>query len=346
MSDDRGLLFCEVDSERYALWSKDVWHVERAEQLRRDDTGDGRAGVLKLGEYTTVPVFSLARRLGRPAARSTYRAEDHIAVTGDSEHLTGWLVDRVVRAEPTASLDISPLPSVIGGPATVWYEGIVRIDDHSAAPLLAAHNLSPLTPAATRYLGTKAPNLPSPIAQNGEPVAVVFSTAALPPTAATRYALSARQIAAIVQPVPALHLPGSADHITGITWWHRAVVPVIDFRDPEDRWTGTHRRRLIAQCGARHRHAMVAFGIDAEVVMCRPEAAHRQLHDVPCPSFASGIFDINGEPVALIDLDVLLDTEASSLRNGDAVLADLLIEGTAGNAEALRGPLDPPAFGL
>jgi chemotaxis signal transduction protein len=343
MSDDRGLLFCEVGAERYALWSKDVWHIERAEHLQPDASGDGRAGVLKLGEHTTVPVFSLGRRLGRPLERSTPRAEDHIAVTGDSEHLVGWLVDRVIRADQAAPFDISPLPSLAGTPATVWFEGIVRMDEQRAAPLLAPHHLGPGAAAATPRMA-----MPGPAAmhQAGEPVAVVFSTTALPPTAARRYALSGRQIAAIVQPVPALPLPGCADHVIGITWWHRAVVPVIDFRDAEERSAVTHRRRLIAQCGARHRHAIVAFGIDSEVVMCRPDAANRQLHDVPCPSFASGIFEVNGEAVALLDLDVLLDTEASGLRNGDPVLPDLLVERTAGNAEALSGPLDPPAFGL
>jgi chemotaxis signal transduction protein len=163
---------------------------------------------------------------------------------------------------------------------------------------------------------------------------------------ARRYAISGRQIAGIVQPAATMPLPGCADHIVGLTWWRRSVVPVIDFRDTAERTPDTDRRRLIAQCGGRHRGALVAFSIDAEVLMCRPDAAHRQLRDIPCPSFASGIFDVNGEPVALIDLDVLLDLEASDLRDGDAVLPDFLVQRAPGDAEPPRGPLDSAAFGV
>jgi chemotaxis signal transduction protein len=147
-----------------------------------------------------------------------------------------------------------------------------------------------------------------------------------------------------MQPVAVMPLPGCADHVAGIIRWRRAVVPVIDFRAPEERSGHSDGRRLIAQCGARHGGALVAFSIDADVMLCRADAAHRQLRDVPCPSFASGIFDVNGEPVALLDLDALLDP--LRLRNGDPVLPDLLIEGAARDTQAVSGPLDAPAFGV
>lgn len=340
MNADQGILYCQAGSEGYAFWSRDVRHVERAEHLRPDASGDGRAGVLMLGEYQ-VPVFSLAALFGRRVEQPA-RAERHIAVTGDRHNLVGWLVDRVARADHRVP-DIAPLPSLVGRPATTWFEGAVNIGDLGAALLLAPHGLNPLAPAAPRRGGTTAvePLPPNPAT---EPVAVVFSTSVLPPTAARRYALSGRQIAAIVQPAPPIALPGSTDHVAGFIWWRGAVVPVIDFRDPDDRAADPHRRRLIAQCGARHGGAFVAFSIDAEVLMCRPEPAHRQLRDLPCPSFASGIFDVNGDAVALLDLDLLLDTEASGLRDGDAVLPNLLVERAAGNAETPRRPVDPPAL--
>jgi chemotaxis signal transduction protein len=340
VSDDRGILYCEVGGERYALRSRDVRHVERAEHLRPADVADGRAGVLKLGDHI-VPVFSLARVLGRPADRPA-RPEDHIAVTGDRESLVGWLVDRVVRTDHVTTADMAPLPALIGAPATTWFEGFLGRTAYDAAPVLVPQSLNPLAPATAQRTATTTQS--AAVHTTGEPVAVVFSTTMLPPTGARRYALSGRQIVGIVPPVPAIPLPGCADHVVGVTWWRRSVVPVIDFRDPDDRATDTHRRRLIVRCGARHGGAPVAFSIDAEVLMCRADHGHRQLHDVPCPSFASGIFEINGESVALLDLDVLLDAGASSPGNGDPVLPDLLVERAAGNAEALCRPLDPPAF--
>jgi len=340
VSNDQGILYCEVGQERFALRSQDVRHVERAEHLRPADVADGRAGVLKLGDHI-VPVFSLARVLCRPGDRPA-RPEHHIAVTGDRHSLVGWLVDRVVRTDHVSTADIAPLPALIGAPATTWFDGFLGRTEYDAAPVLVPASLNPLAPATTERRETiqvAAMNKP------GEPVALVFSTTALPPTAARRYALSGRQIVAIVQSIPAMPLPGCADHVVGVTWLRRSIVPVIDFRDPDDRSTDT-RRRLIVRSGARHGGAPVAFSIDSEVLMCRADHGHRQLHDMPCPSFASGIFEINGEPVALLDLDVLLDAGASGPGDGDPVLPDLLVEGAAGNAQPLGRPLDPPAFGL
>ncbi len=62
-------------------------------------------------------------------------------------------------------------------------------------------------------------------------MAVIFSTTVLPRCEARRYALSGRQIAAIVQPTAPIAVPGSARHVTGVTLVARAVVPVIDFRE-------------------------------------------------------------------------------------------------------------------
>jgi hypothetical protein len=101
---------------------------------------------------------------------------------------------------------------------------------------------------------------------------------------------------------------------------------------------------LIVRCGPRHHGALVALPITAEVVMCRPDGQHRELADIPCPWFASGVFDVNGDAVALIDLDLLLEPGASRPGHGNPVLTDLLIEGAARDAEPLRGPFDPTAF--
>lgn len=342
MRRDDGLLCCDAGHERYAFRCRDVHHVQRAEHLRPDAAADGRIGVLTLGEHA-VPVFALTAALGRPFDRSAKSFDGHIAVTGDRDTRVGWLVDRIVRAGQPGPDDFAPLPSIVGAPATTWFEGIVKVGGDSSSLLLAPQGLNPMATAPPRA----AEAVTAPVASSQpapEPVAVVFSTTVLPATPALRYALSGRQIAAIVQPRPPLAVPGCGRHVLGIGWWRRAIVPVIDFRRPADRSTDPHRRRLIAQCGGRHRGALVAFSIDAEVLMCKPDAAHRRLPDVPCPSFVSGIYDVNGDAVALLDLDALLDA-GLPLGDRDAVLPDLLVERAARDAEPLGGPADAPAFG-
>ena len=313
-SADDGILCCDVAHERFAFRSGDVRHVARAEYMRPDRGDDGRLGTLRLGGQT-VPVFALRDALGRaPGDHQPVGHEGHIAVTGDRHSLAGWLVDRIARPAQPAPGDIAPLPSIVGAPATSWFEGIVWLGEDESALLLAPHRLQALAPRLDANHGEAAFERPRPKDGEPEPVAVVFSTSVLPPSAARRYALSGRQIAAIVQPTEPIAVPGCSDYVGGVMWWRRTVVPVIDFRAPGDRHLTPHRRRLIAQCGAGHSGSLVAFSIDAEVMMCKPAADHRLLPAVPCPPFASGVFDVNGEAVALLDLDALLADEARAER--------------------------------
>jgi chemotaxis signal transduction protein len=307
---DDGILCCEVGDARYAFRSRDVRHVERAEYMRLDRGADGRFGTLRLGAQH-VPVFALGELLAARGASSVDSHDGHIAVTGDRQALTGWLVDRIARAAEPGHGDIAPLPPIVGAPATSWFEGVVWIGEDESALLLAPARLTGEAAATAYSDGGVVFDQPRPaIGADPEPVAVVFSTAVLPASAIRRFALSGRQIAAIVPPTPPIPVPGCSDHVSGVTWWRRSVVPVIDFRPAADRSAGAHRRRLIAQCGGRQQGSLVAFSIDSEIVMCRPGADHRLLPDVPCPPFASGVFDVNGEAVALLNLDALLDHDS------------------------------------
>lgn len=311
-SGDDGILCCDVGRERFAFRSRDVRHVERAECMRADRGDHGRIGTLRLGGQP-VPVFALGEVLGQAApADRPQIADGHIAVTGSRHAPAGWLVDRIVRVAQPAHADIAVLPSIVGARAASWFEGIVWLGDEESALLLSPDGLtSPFERDRPREADVAFERARGSAPGEPEPIAVVFSTSVLPASAARRYALSGRQVAAIVQPTPPTPLPGCSAFVRGITWWRRAAVPVIDFRSPADRDTPL-RRRLIVQCGARQEGALIAFSIDAEVSMCRPAAGHRMLPDVPCPPFASGVFDVDGEPVALLDLDALLNSETHS----------------------------------
>jgi chemotaxis signal transduction protein len=308
-SRDDGMLCCDVGSARFAFRSSDVRHVERAEYMRADRADGGRVGTLRLGGQQ-VPVCSLSEVFGMPSGDDRIKSRDgHIAVTGDRNALTGWLVDRIIRVAEPAAGDVAALPAIVGGRATSWFEALVWLGENDSALLLAPHHLTSTASRVDVGDGTPAfARLQSIVAADPEPVAVVFSTTVLPSSETRRFALSGRQIAAIVQPTATITVPGCSEYVDGVTWWRRSVVPVIDFRAPADR-DGTHRRRLIAQCGARQHGSLVAFSIDAEVVMCRPTADHHALATVACPPFASGMFDVKGEAVALLDLDALLERE-------------------------------------
>jgi len=300
-----GLLRCSAGGAEFAIRASEVRHVARADQLRADDKRDGRAGVIKLGGYL-VPVFALHARFGLPRTVETPEPDQHIAVTGDQEQLVGWLVDRVTRDSAAATMQIAPLPASIGGAARRWFDGIVVTADRSVL-LVNTRQLNPLATDGSVNSDPTPAFVPLPISDDprAEPVALLFSTTALLESDTNRYALSARQVVGIVQPTEMIGVPGCAPHIVGVTLWRDVVVPVVDFRGPLH-VASANSRRLIARCGADGRQSLVAFSIDAEIVMHKPAAGDRLLPDVPCPPFATGVFNVDGDRVALLDLDALV----------------------------------------
>ena len=300
----QGLLRCTAGSDRFAIRAADVRHIARAEQIRADDTGDGRAGILKLGSQN-VPVFCLRSALGLDVLDAAPVADRHVAVTGDQQRLVGWLVDRITR-EARAATAIAPLPEVIGGNACRWFAGVALGEDEPML-LLNPRHLNPVTADSDDEDDATAmfslPPLPAPVP--AEPVALVFSTAALPSSGVDKFALSGRQVAAIVPTTAAIAVPGSASHVSGLTMWRDAAVPIIDFTHAAT-GDGRDRRRLIARCARDGGRSLVAMTIDADVLMHRPAADNRLLTDAACPPFANGVFELNGDRVALLDLDAML----------------------------------------
>jgi chemotaxis signal transduction protein len=303
---DEGLVCCSVGDTQYALRGSDVRQIVRVEKMRAAAGSDSRVGTLELAGQS-VPVFRLGNVIGRPGAQrnAPNSGGHHIAVTGEGAELAGWLVDRVVRTPLSQDAQVVALPSVVGPTATAWFDALVKSGGTSIL-LLAPRALNPLLPRQPRAAATATP-LAAKKRDSAEQIVLLFSTPALPRCAAPRFALSGRQIATISQPMSPIPVPGSAPYVTGVAWWRNLVVPVIDFRGPGEHDDEAQRRRqVIAQCGPRLGNTLVAFAVDAEIALHRPGASDARADGVPCPSFAAGMFDIGGEPVALLDLDSML----------------------------------------
>ena len=310
MSREDGLVCCTVGDKQYALRGADVRQIVRVEKMRAASASDNRAGTLDLAGQA-VPVFRLGSVLGRAASQKQMSGQggNHIAVTGEGGEVVGWLVDRVVRTTLSEDARVAPLPAVVGSTATSWFEALVKLGGTSIL-LIAPQYLNPLAQRKLRSdfgkaLGVHVARATS--AASAEKVVLLFSTPALPRCAAARFALSGRQVASIAQPMSPIPVPGSAPYISGVAWWRNLVVPVIDFRGSGEHDDAAQRRRqVIAQCGPRVGNTLIAFAVDAEISLHRPGAGDERAAGVPCPPFAAGMFDIGGEPVALLDLDALL----------------------------------------
>ena len=314
---DLTLVCCWVGDKQYAFYDTDVRQIARVEKVQGDDAGDGRVGMLDVGGQA-APVFRLGDILHRGAPSASYGSGNHIAVTGSGNELAGWLVDHIARTTVPQDAHVASLPSVIGPVASSWFESLVWIGTTSVL-LMSPRNLNPLLKRRQRVDPSKAAAV-APRKKSSDPaehVVLLFSTPALPSAGSPRFALSGKRIAAVTQPIPAIAVPGSAPHVTGVSWWRNAVVPVIDFRGPGDHDDTEERRRcVIAQCGPRLGNTLVAFPVDAELAMHRPSVGDRLVADAPCPPYVSGMFEINGEVIALLDLDALLAPVRSDAAEG------------------------------
>jgi chemotaxis signal transduction protein len=303
---DLTLVCCWVGEKQYAFYDTDVRQIARVEKMRAEAAPDGRAGVLDVGGHP-VPVFRLSSMFARGSSRVPQSGGHHIAVTGTRRDMVGWLVDRIVRTTLPQDTHIGSLPLLVGPVAANWFESLVKIGGTSVL-LMSPRTLNPAAQRRARPEPPKA--APVPRRTSGDPkehVVLLFSTPALPSAGAERFALSGKRIAAITQPMPTIPVPGAAPHVIGVSWWRNAVVPVIDFRGFGDRDDAAERRRfVIAQCGPLLGNTLIAFPVDAEIAMHRPDGGDRHVADSACPPFIGGMFEIGGEVVGLLDLDALL----------------------------------------
>lgn len=297
-ADHDGLVCCLVGDEQFALRTSEVRVIARAEDMR-PERGRQRVGTVTFGRQQ-VPVYSLAGLLGWTA--STRQAGSHVVVTeGAHGAHYGLLVDRVVRSGHIDRVDVLPLPSAIVGPvAARWFEGLARLGELWCAAL-CPEGLDPAAPTR-RSAGTGDPGreVLRPRAPAANEMVVIFSTDALPPCGERRVAFNARRIAAVVQTLPSVALPGAPPYLRRVAPWRRVAVPIVDFAV-----TGARRangRSLVVRTADG---AFIGLPVDADLTVHRVTAEDTRLADGATP-FVSGVFGAGAERVALLDFDALL----------------------------------------
>ena len=285
-------LCCLVGADQYAVRGADVRLVARAEQLTPQTGGDGRVGVLPRAGGD-VPVYSLPSLLG--GARDTRTADRHIVVIGSGDALA-LLVDRVVRA-PAGSARELPLPTAAGRQAARWFSGLLTLSETSCLVL----NPSGLRPGAW-----SAPPGAGPLrrAHGRAPAAVedlafVFTSEAVPTCDGARQAVPASRLAAIVQSLPLVAVPGVAAHVAAFAAWRDAAVPVVDYSRGFVA-TQTARRFAVLVAGDA---ALIAVPVDADAELRRAAPQDRRAGGTVLPAHVKGMFDTGGGRVALLDLE-------------------------------------------
>jgi chemotaxis signal transduction protein len=288
--------------DQYAMRGDAVRLVARAEQLRAAVDGDGRVGALPFAG-TELPVYSLAGLLG--GARETRTIDRYVVVAGRREEAVGLLVDRVVRATTVAAREL-PLPAIAGQDAARWFTGLLTQAETSCLVL---------NPAGLRPGASGEPPAPRSTSQGRARMAdgiadlvFVFTSAALPPCGGARHGVHASRLAAIVQTMPSVPLPGCAHHVAAIGAWRDAAVAVIDYSRGAIAMRTAKRLAVFRTAGG----ALVALPINADAALRRATAADARAADVAAPPYVRGVFQSGGERIALLDLERVANGECAA----------------------------------
>jgi len=301
------LVRCRVAGRPYAFDARDVRFIARSDQVAPGGDGGARVGTLRGRE--PIPVFALASLLHpfEPAGDSA-----HVVITGGGDDRAGWLVDRILPASREGAAVRLPLPELAGPLARRWFSGL--LDDDDGEPTLVC------APAGIDPRGLSQPELPElpppptglPRNGAGRGVVALFSSAALPPCGASRYAIAGSLIVAVAQALPLRVVPGTPPHISALAAWRDLAIPVLDLSrgagvPPES----ARNRHLIVRHGAPPHAFVMAIPIDRDVVLHR--ASHDDAYLARPDGAPSGVqlFAVRGEAVALVDLDSLTASYAA-----------------------------------
>lgn len=305
-----GFLCCLVGANQYALRGSDVTLVARAEQMQSATDPDGRVGTLTR-QGAAIPVYALGALLGGECDART--ADRHVIVTGGTRSPYGLLVDRIVRA---ASLEhaeggggLLSIPWVVGGSAVRWFRGVVMLAETSCL-VLAPEGLRGGDPSGAATAAVPSGSSRAAALDSG--LFLAFSTAALPPAvswSASRYAVSATRVAAVVQTLPLIAVPGCEAHVAAVGIWRGSVVAVLDFGGGGFVPSAARRFLILRIDGG----ALVAIAVDADTLLRRAASGDVRAaangagpSGLTVPEYVRGVFTSGGEAVALLDLESLV----------------------------------------
>ncbi len=297
-----GVVCCEVGGDRFAFQAADVRLVGRAEQIVGPPAHDGRLGVLHHGG-TTSPIYTLAALLGLPS--HPVRGTSHVVVTNGAFGSFGVAIDRAVRVGVAQRFTVLPLPSFVGPNPGRWFGGLLLWADESCL-LLSPAGLDPAGPPRSQPEAVEPGRATStpPRQADAAKTFVSFTTAALPPCGADRFALSTRQLGAVVRTLPLVSLPGAPGFVTGLSWWQGRAVPLIDFREGHRAASSARHLMIRSRAGA-----CAGLPVDADITLHQASEDGCQVEGGRA-AFVAGLFTVGAGRVALIDVDALLATEA------------------------------------
>lgn len=223
---------CEVAGRSFGLDLSAIVGIQPREVVRfRAGESDMVVGAMaSLGRM--LPVYSLARLLGMPAATTS---SGHCIVTTDGVDVWGLLVDRVSHSESRTASDLIPLPPLITGSSGAMIQGVVCNAGDQELPLIVLDlkKLRP-QPLAANTLDEAPADLNAVSVIEGTPSPqatrrrlITFAPASEAPDSSTRFAFSVSQVAEITRVPNFVAIPRSPDFVVGLATWRQGPLPIV-----------------------------------------------------------------------------------------------------------------------
>ena len=296
------LVRCNVNDENYFMEMSFIRSIQRMERLRiyragSDDRGmdrpEGAIGYVTIQEGN-VPVFSLAKLLGRPLLKKGDKHDlslKRIIVLGGSSDSKGEegsvraavMVDWVSQVMQVREDKILALPRLLSTLGVSKFSGLVR-DEEVMALLLNPPELlrnkmtgGPLEhekqePSVIRFPVVPAspggsPNKKNLKKRNVKGRLLIFKTGA---ERDISLCLSITQVSEIMRPVEITPVPLAPDYLYGTILWRNKAVPIVDLgyllgfkRSVGMKPEGADRRLMITRGGSSD--SLLGFPVDPAI---------------------------------------------------------------------------------
>ncbi|MFL5243929.1 MAG: chemotaxis protein CheW [Gemmataceae bacterium] len=314
MPDRLRLIRCGIGQESYGLEMDWVRGIERGDQVQWADIENGRVGMLP-EQDGGVPVFSLAKLLGRPF---TNRGSQHSVILLQGPQPWALLVDRVSQVIHVAADAVDPVPFALINERVERFHAVARHDGELLLLLspdrLRDVLLTPDIPASASRQGKRPPRsldageLES-ISPNPGRLILFRPLAGRRSNRPISCALSITQVLEILEAPPLAPVPSAPDFVLGLARWHDESVPVLDLAmclglpstDLED------RSRLLVACGCDPSQ-LIAFPVQSSIRILRLPLPHLVCtRDLGLnEGLILSAFEMKNETMILLDLEAFL----------------------------------------
>ncbi len=316
---------CGVWEEEFCLEMASVLSLGRTQQLGFQTTVKGLETPAGAIGWITVqrqnfPVFDLAERLHRPSAGAPNPLHDGFTLLINAAEPFGLRVDRIVGNLEVPLSNIVPLPHIIEPGVEKRFKGIVKREDKwllcvdgGTLRRLPPGRILPVNQAARAVMSAPA-TTPAPHHKTGQimlfsPAQNLDESSELQPMV---FGLSLTQVQEISNLLPILPIPSAPHYVFGVTNWRDLLIPIIDLQarlglsqtpvspnqiDPKS-------RLLIARApsgwlGVPINPQVKAFPLP---IPYQPNQQSLSLER----ELVLGIFDLEGSPLVIPDLEAML----------------------------------------